>query len=127
MYSKIDKVDQAIETYKKILVLYPTNTVSRERLISIYYKTGQEKLAEDNMEEMKKIFSPGDLKRKRLGLIYLRHGKLNESIAELKSIVSAWPDDQEARYYLGTALEENGDFDEAYKTLISLIPTAIIL
>jgi tetratricopeptide (TPR) repeat protein len=64
---------------------------------------------------MKKTFSPGDLKRKTLGLIYLRYGKLNESIAELTSIVSAWPDDQETRYYLGAALEENGDLDKAYK------------
>jgi tetratricopeptide (TPR) repeat protein len=122
LYSEIDKVDMAVETYKKILLLYPTNTVARERLIALYYKTGQEKLAEDNMEEMKRIFSPGDLKRKRLGLIYLRYGKLNKSIQELKSIVSAWPDDQEARYYLGTALEENEDLAEAYKNFDLLNP-----
>ncbi|UCH00895.1 MAG: tetratricopeptide repeat protein [Deltaproteobacteria bacterium] len=122
LYSEIDKVDMAVETYKKILLLYPTNTVARERLIALYYKTGQEKLAEDNMEEMKRIFSPGDLKRKRLGLIYLRYGKLNKSIQELKSIVSAWPDDQEAKYYLGSALEENGDLAEAYKNFDLLNP-----
>jgi len=116
LYSKTDKPDMAIETYQKILHLYPTNTVAMERLIALYYKAGQEKLAEETMEEMKKAFRPGDLERKRLGLIYLRHGKLGESIAELTSIVSAWPDDQEARYYLGTALEENGDLDKAYKT-----------
>jgi len=116
LYAKTDKPDMAIETYKRILLLYPTNTVAMERLIALYYKSDQEQLAEETMEEMKKVFSPGDLKRKRLGLIYLRHGKLSESIAELTSIVSAWPDDQEARYYLGTALEENGDLDKAYKT-----------
>jgi len=115
LHSETDKTDKAIETYEKILLLYPTNTAAMERLVALYYKTGQEKLAEDKIEEMKKTFSPGDLKRKKLGLIYLRHGKLTESIAELTSIVSAWPDDQEARYYLGTALEENGDFDEAFK------------
>ena len=115
LYGRMDKVDMAIETYNKILLSYPTSIVAREKLIALYYKTGQEKLAEDNMEEMKRIFSPGDLKRKRLGLIYLRYGKLNKSIEELKSIVSAWPDDQEARYYLGAALEENGDLAEAYE------------
>jgi len=115
LYGRMDKVDMAIETYNKILLSYPTSIVAREKLIALYYKTGQEKLAEDNMEEMKRIFSPGDLKRKRLGLIYLRYGKLNKSIEELKSIVSAWPDDQEARYYLGAALEENGDLAGAYE------------
>ena len=124
LYSEIDKVDMAIETYKKVLLLYPTNTIARERLIALYYKTGQEKLAEDNMEEMKRIFGPGDLKRKRLGLLYLRYGKLNKSIQELKSIVSAWPDDQEARYYLGAALEENGDLAEAYKNFDLLNPNS---
>ncbi len=124
LYSEIDKVHMAIETYNKILQLYPTNTAARERLIDLYYKTDQQKLAEDSMEEMKRIFSPGDLKRKTLGLIYLRYGKLNQSIQELKSIVSAWPDDQEARYYLGAALEDNGDLAEAHKNFDLLNPNS---
>jgi tetratricopeptide (TPR) repeat protein len=111
-----------IETYKKIVLLYPNNTIARERIIALYYKVGQDEFAEEHMDEMKKILGPGDLKRKRLGLIYLKYGKLSESIAELTSIVSAWPDDQEARYYLGAALEENGDFDKAYQNLNLINP-----
>jgi len=36
--------------------------------------------------------------------------------------VSAWPNDQEARYYLGAALEEDEEFDKAYQNLILINP-----
>jgi tetratricopeptide (TPR) repeat protein len=122
LFDKTDNVDMEIGTYNKIVHLYPHNTIARERLIALYYKIGQEKYAEEHMEEMKKILGPGDLERKRLGLIYLKYGKLSESIKELTSIVSAWPNDQEARYYLGAALEENEDFDKAYQNLNLINP-----
>lgn len=120
LYDKTDKVDRAIECYKRILATSPTNTTASERLISLYYKTGKEKLAEEAIAEMEKNLSPGDRERKRLGFIYLKYGKLDESIAELTSILAAWPEDQEARYYLGAALEENEDFNEAYENLNQL-------
>jgi len=120
VYDKTDRLDRAIECYKRILVTSPTNTTASERLISLYYKTGKEKLAEEAIAEMDNNLSPGDRERKRLGFIYLKYGKLAESIAELTSIVAAWPEDQEARYYLGTALEENEDFDAAYENLNQL-------
>ena len=74
------------------------------------------------MDAISKILSPDDLERKRLGLIYLMYGKLNESIAELTSILNTWPDDQEARYYLAVAMEENGDLDQSYKNYEILSP-----
>jgi tetratricopeptide (TPR) repeat protein len=122
LYSGTNRIDMAIGSYKRILELSPTNAAARERLIALYYKTGQEKLAEDAIEEMKKRFGLGDPKRKRLGLIYLRYGKLDESIVELTAIVAASPEDQEARYYLGAALEESGDLDGAYEHLNQINP-----
>ena len=122
LYTTIGNPDLAIETYQQILQLYPTDTSAWERLIALYYQKGQVKLAERYMDEMKEALGPEDVKRKRLGLIYLRYGKLDESIAELSSIVSAWPDDQEARYYLGAALEENEDLAEAYKNFDLINP-----
>lgn len=120
LYDKTDEDDRAIECYKRILAIAPTNATASEQLISIYYRTGKEKLAEEAIAEMERNLSPGARERKRLGFIYLKYGKLDESIAELTSIVDAWPEDQEARYYLGTALEENEDFDGAYENLSQL-------
>jgi len=114
-YAAMGSTDRAIETYRRILHLFPTDTAAWERLIALYYQRGEVQLAEKAMDEMKAALGSGDVKRKRLGLIYLRYGKLKESIAELTSIVTAWPDDHEARYYLGAALEENGDLGEAYR------------
>jgi tetratricopeptide (TPR) repeat protein len=71
---------------------------------------------------MEKNISPGDRERKKLGFIYLKYGKLDQSITELTSVVDAFPEDQEARYYLGAALEEHGDFDAAYERLSLLGP-----
>jgi tetratricopeptide (TPR) repeat protein len=122
LYGKTDKLDRAIECYERIVAISPANTTARERLISLLYETGQDKAAEEAIAEMEKNISPGDRDRKTLGLIYLKHGKLDESIAELTSIVEAFPDDQEARYYLGAALDEHEDFDAAYENLSFLSP-----
>ena len=122
LYATIGKLDMAVETYQKILLSDPTDTTARERLITLYYKMGQKDLAEKHLHEMKELIGPGDAKRKRLGLLYLRYGKLKESIDELTAIVSAWPDDQEARYYLAAALEESEDLDEGYRNFDLVTP-----
>ena len=122
LYATIGKFDMAAEIYRKILLSDPTETTARERLIALYYKMGHKDLAEKHLNEMKALIGPGDAKRKRLGLLYLRYGKLKESIDELTAIVSAWPDDQEARYYLAAALEESEDLDEAYRNFDRVTP-----
>ncbi|MBN2062634.1 MAG: tetratricopeptide repeat protein [Deltaproteobacteria bacterium] len=107
------KFEMAASTYEKLLSLYPGNMVAKERLINVYYKLGEEKKIEHIIQDIKKQSGPGDLERQALGIIYLRHGKLDESIEELEMIVSAWPDDQKSRYYLALAYEERGDLEKA--------------
>jgi tetratricopeptide (TPR) repeat protein len=115
LYATSGKPDMAAETYQRILVSDPSEMTARERLIALYYKMGQKDLAEKHLREMKELIGPGNEQRRRLGLLYLRYGKLKESIDELTAIVSAWPNDEEARYYLAAALEESEDLDEAYR------------
>ena len=122
LYATSGKLDMAAETYQRILASDPTETTARERLIAIYYKMGQKDLAETHLNKMKELIGPGNEKRRRLGLLYLRYGKLQESIDELTAIVSAWPNDQEARYYLAAALEESEDLDEAYRNFDLVTP-----
>jgi tetratricopeptide (TPR) repeat protein len=87
--------------------------VARDRLIGIYYKLGQGEKAEKQIQELKRQSKPGDPGRQTLGLIYLRHGKIDESIAELDLIVAAFPKDYKSRYYLGTAYEEKENREKA--------------
>ena len=103
----------AAKIYERLLSFYPANTTVRERLIHMYYKLGENQKAESQLEEIKRQTSPGDPGRQTLGLIYLRHGKLDESISELDLIVNAWPDDDKSRYYLASAYEEKGEHEKA--------------
>jgi tetratricopeptide (TPR) repeat protein len=113
LYQMQQKYDLAVEIYEQILGFYPSNSVIQERLINLYYELGQKDKAERLTDELKKQSEPGDPGRQALGLIYLRHGKLKESIAELELIVSAWPEDEKSRYYLAIAYQENGQLEDA--------------
>ena len=113
LYQMSNKYEQAVETYERLLSLYPNNLMVRERLINLYYKLGQEDKAEKQAEEIRKQSKPGDPGRQTLGLIYLRQGKLDKSIEELDLIVTAWPKDDKSRYYLASAYEEKGDLEKA--------------
>ncbi|MFH0844041.1 MAG: tetratricopeptide repeat protein [Pseudomonadota bacterium] len=113
LYQTGKKYDEAVEMYQKLISLFPNNLIIRERLINLYYELGQEENAEKQTEELKKRARPGEPGRQALGLIYLKHGKLQESINELDLIVSAWPEDHKSRYYLASAYEEKGEQDKA--------------
>lgn len=113
LYQVTDRPAKAVETYKKLLEFYPDNMATKERLVNLYLKLGLKEKAEQEMQEIKRISRPGEPGRQALGLIYLRQGRLDESINELKLIVSAWPKDHKSRYYLATAYEEKGDIEEA--------------
>jgi tetratricopeptide (TPR) repeat protein len=122
LYGKMDRFDLAIECYERIVAISPKNATANEQLISLLYKTGQDQAAEKAIAEMEKNLRPDGLERKTLGLIYLKYGKLDKSIAEFRAIVAAFPEDQEARYYLGAALHDHKDFDAAYENLSPLGP-----
>jgi tetratricopeptide (TPR) repeat protein len=113
LYIMQKRYKEAAEVYERLISGYPANMVARERLINIYYKLGDKEKGDALIDDYKDLSKPGDPKRQALGLIYLQHGKLDESIMELDLIVTAWPDDQKSRYYLAFAYEEKGEFDKA--------------
>ncbi|MFC1824946.1 tetratricopeptide repeat protein [Thermodesulfobacteriota bacterium] len=113
LYQMEKKNLQAAEIYETLLGYYPANSTARERLINLYFRIGDETKAEKHMNQIKDQTKPGDPNRQALGLIYLRHGKLDKSIEELDLIVSAWPEDDKSRYYLASAYEEKGESEKA--------------
>ncbi len=113
LYQMTGKLYESVETYDQLLEFYPDNIGVRERLIDLYTKLKNPEKAEKQLEQIKKYSQPGEPGRQALGLIYLKQGKLDESIEELKLIVSAWPDDDKSRYYLATAYTQKGETDEA--------------
>jgi tetratricopeptide (TPR) repeat protein len=118
LYQVTDRPEKAVETYERLVEIYPDNNIAtKERLVNLYLKLGQKKKAEQQMEEIKRDSKPGEPGRRALGLIYLRQGRVDESINELDLIVSAWPEDHKSRYYLATAYEEKGDTEKALSHL----------
>ena len=115
LYHMGKKYKKSGEIYSRLVRLNPTNLVVRERLIDIYYKLGEEKKAEEQMDELKSQSKPGDPMRQPLGLIYLRHGKFEQSIVEFSQILSFRPEDYKTRYYLASAYEENQEKEKAIK------------
>ena len=113
LFQMREKYQEAARVYEHLLGFYPSNVIVRERLINIYFKVGQEQRAEVHMGVLKGQAKPGEPGRQALGLIYLRHGRVDESIEELDLIVSAWPNDDKSRYYLAAAYEERGDTEKA--------------
>ena len=116
LYQMTDRNVDAVEIYEKLLKFYPDNMGARKRLVDLYFKLGQKEKAEQQTEEIQEHSKPGEPGRQALGLIYLRQGKLDESIEELNLIVSAWPGDYKSRYYLGTAYEEKGILIKPWNT-----------
>jgi len=109
LYQMTNREPDAIKTYQKLVALYPDNIPARERLVVLYMKGGQKDKANDQVREIQDHSRPGEPERQALGLIYLRQGRIDDSIAELELIVKAWPDDDKSRYYLATAYEEKED------------------
>jgi len=113
LYQIQKRFDEAIWLYEKLLNLYPSNRVARERLLGLYKRLGQKENTQKLIEKITRESAPGDPIRQTLGLFYLRQGKIAESIAELDLIVTTWPRDYQSRYYLAIAYEENGQPEKA--------------
>jgi tetratricopeptide (TPR) repeat protein len=113
LYQIEKRFEDAIEIYNRVIKNYPSNLAAKERLLNIYEKLGQTDKTKELIEEIKNQTEPGDPDRQTLGLFYLQHGKLAESIAELDLIVTAWPEDSKSRYYLALAYQEYGQPEAA--------------
>ena len=113
LYQMTGRRLDAVKVYEKLLSARPDNMVVRERLLSLYFSLGFEEKAQEQMQEIKDRSGPGERGRRAIGLIYLKQGKIDESIEELKMIVAAWPEDDKSRYYLANAYEEKGDAEKA--------------
>ena len=113
LYQLQNRYSEAIEMYEKLLSYYPSNLSAKERLLGLYTMVGQEEKVESLIRSIKENSKPGDPRRLTLGRFLLQQGRLDESIAELELIVSAWPNDYKSRYVLALAYEENENPEKA--------------
>lgn len=130
---------EAIEDYKKALEIYPDNAFFQQRLGDIYVGVGNYDEAKKCYEKAVKLFAESEVKDREKKIRYLKGliGKLPTSIEDIQKLmdtksyadvitlckkrVAMNPGDVTAITYMGIALEESGQWQQAeslYKTAI---------
>ena len=111
--SKMGKLDQAIEHYKKALVLDPKYAEASTYLgIALdLNKSVDEAITHlESAIEMDPEYVPA---HDNLGILLARTGQSDKAIVHLKKAVEARPSSADARRNLGHALLDNGDLRDA--------------
>lgn len=131
--------EEAIKNYTKALEMYPDNPFFQQRLGDIYAGTGVYDKAKECYEKAIGLFRKSRLedKKERIGRLERFIGKMPTSLDEIKKLMDSRqyenvlsicrkriamnPSDTTAITYMGTALEELGQWQKAealYKTAI---------
>ena len=124
LYSKQNKDKESIPVYKKLLAVTNNNPQIRRQLATSLIESDQSKEAVQILQDLLKT-GPKDKKIQiLLGRAQIELRQIPEAIELLQSIVQSDPKSQEgmeARFYLGTAYERNGEFNEAVTIFSSLL------
>lgn len=124
LYQMTGRNLEASQTYENLIEYQPDNTALRIKLINLYSDLGLHKKVENQIEEIKRSSDPGDEKRQLLGLIYLKQGRLAESIDEMETIVTRYPEGDKPRYYLAIAYQENKEYKKALEHFRMINPNS---
>jgi tetratricopeptide (TPR) repeat protein len=124
LYTKQNKDKEAIPIYKKLLEVTGNNPQIKRQLAVSLIEAGQSKDAVEILNELLKT-NPKDKKIQiLLGRAQIELRQIQEAIGLLQSVAQQDPKSQdglEARFYLGTAYERNGEFGEAATIFSSLL------
>jgi cytochrome c-type biogenesis protein CcmH/NrfG len=101
--------DKAKSTFEHVLEIDPKNTDALRGLGSVHFEL-------DEPEDAIRIYTrylgekPDDLTvRTALGASYVSAGKLDKGVEVLRDVIAKKPDTWPAHYYLGVALDQQGD------------------
>jgi tetratricopeptide (TPR) repeat protein len=124
LYSKQNKDKEAVPVYKKLLAVTGNNPQIKRQLAASLIEADQSKEAVDILQDILKT-SPRDEKAQiLLARARIELHQIPEAVESLKSIIQADPksqDGMEARFYLGTAYERNGESKDAVDVFSSLL------
>jgi pentatricopeptide repeat protein len=124
LYAKQNKDKEAIPVYKKLLAVTGNNPQIKRQLAAALIEADQSKDAVEILNDLLKT-TPDDKKLQiLLGRAQIELRQIPEAIELLQSITksdSQSPEGMEARFYLGTAYERNGEFGEAVTVFSSLL------
>ncbi len=115
-----DKLEQALKIYRQLLAEDPTDSRLHNHLAAVLINAGQLDAARNELEALLKAV-PGDLEaRRKLGLIAIEQQRWARAVSLFGGLLAERPDLDQARYYLGVALERMGDVPGALETFAGI-------
>ena len=91
-----------------------------------YEKLGDFHLAKDAYKRALEDDPDFSVAAKRLGVLYLRQGKIESALSEMARVLKRNPEDMEVRFYMGAALILDEQFDEAIEELSVISRSAYV-
>ena len=110
-------VDRAVRLYEQALRIEPRAATARANLADTLRRLGEEGRAEDLLHEGLALDESNAALRHALGLSYVRSGRPDAALAELRSAAELAPDNPRFAYVLGIALNSMGQPAEAARVL----------
>ncbi len=125
-YAEKGMFDNAINAYKKLLVIEPDNAHAHYSLGTLYSKKAMFDDAADELWKAVEIEPDMTEAHYNLGLIYYRQGLFDKAIKEYQTALKLLPETQKKKragvhYKLGLAYEGNKVFSDAMHELIKAI------
>jgi len=100
---------RALLLYREILQQQPNSSRAWAGIGRLYLASGKDKLARRAFQKVKNLEKDSPSSFMQVGLIYLEQRHLNDAIRELQQLLTQPRYKNQARYFIGTALEEKGD------------------
>lgn len=121
LYEEQGEYEQALAVYRKLLVEDPQNTNMRHHVARLFIANQKYDEALNELQELLRI-RPDDIEAlRKVGLIHLEQGLWAAAAKVFLDLLEINPEIHQARFYLGTALERNNDFQGAMLAF-SVIP-----
>ncbi len=114
LYRRLSQTGKAEMIYQELIEQNPYSDSARDELARLYLGRGDEEKAVEVLNGAPGAKGRGPVK---LGLLYLKDKKLEQSISVFEGIIAAEPDNQTALFYLGSVHDEAQHPDLAIKYL----------
>lgn len=113
IFVKAGRFDEATAEFRRVVDLFPSNPVPRERLASLLFDRGNAADAAMQYRELLRHAPENAVWRARLGRALAVSGRLDEAEAAYRQALRVEPRTVEARTGLAAVLLETGHIDEA--------------
>jgi tetratricopeptide (TPR) repeat protein len=113
VYEHEKQYTRSLSMYRQVLALQPNSSRAWAGIGRIYLITGKEKLAIRAFQRVKKLEKDNPNALMQVGLILLEQKYFTDAIREMRQLLTLPQYKNQARYFIGTAMEEKGEIQSA--------------